>query len=165
MAEESVHTNEWQDSQLRLANRSAEENFFDAIGGAAMQFANAKKAEAEKWKTAYEKEAYKNKSLVALLRQHGIPVPDFDSICGIVDPDQQIVEELKPYFFCNTDEINKYLSQISMKKDFEVVSITNQFIKNKVISNYSCGTDLYNVLHKYGYYTATAGNWNRYINK
>lgn len=72
----TAHIPNWQDIQQRLANRSAEEILFDAIGGAVRDYAKAKVQEDQHWKAAYEMEKVKNDYLITLLKQNGISIPD-----------------------------------------------------------------------------------------
>lgn len=71
-----AHNFDWENTQERLASRSAEETLFDTIGGAVMQYAKEKAAEAEEWKNAYNNVKAQNEYLVSILRKNGIEVPD-----------------------------------------------------------------------------------------
>lgn len=78
MTEQAPHMNsDLEERFKRLSNRSAEEEFLDAVGGAMINYTKAKNKDVEELKNAYYTEKAKNEYLVKLLEQNGIPVPDF----------------------------------------------------------------------------------------
>lgn len=78
MTEQAPHMNsDLEERFKRLSNRSAEEEFLDAVGGAMIRYKEEVSKEAEQWKNAYNTEKAKNEYLVKLLEQNGISVPDF----------------------------------------------------------------------------------------
>lgn len=78
MTEQAPHMNsDLEERFKRLSNRSAEDSFFDTVGGAMIRYKEEVSEEAEQWKNAYNTEKAKNEYLVKLLTQNGISVPDF----------------------------------------------------------------------------------------
>lgn len=78
MTEQAPHMDsDLEERFKRLANRSAEERFFDTVGAATINFVEEASKEAEQWKNAYNTVRAQNEYLVKLLKQNGIPVPDF----------------------------------------------------------------------------------------
>ena len=78
MTEQAPHMNsDLEERFKRLSNRSAEDCFFDTVGGAMIRYKEEVSKEAEHWKNAYNTEKAKNEYLVKLLEQNGISVPDF----------------------------------------------------------------------------------------
>lgn len=78
MTEQAPHMNsDLEERFKRLSNRSAEEEFLDAVGGAMIRYKEEVSKEAEQWKNAYNTEKAKNEYLVKMLIQNGILVPDF----------------------------------------------------------------------------------------
>lgn len=78
MTEQAPHMNsDLEERFKRLSNRSAEDSFFDTVGGAMIRYKEEVSNEAEQWKNAYNTEKAKNEYLVKLLEQNGISVPDF----------------------------------------------------------------------------------------
>lgn len=69
--------NDWQERKQRLAERSDEDELFDTVGGAVMNYARKKAKEAKEWERAYDEEKAKNEYLLKIMEQFGIPVPDF----------------------------------------------------------------------------------------
>ena len=78
MTEQAPHMNsDLEERFKRLSNRSAEDSFFETVGGAMIRYKEEVSKEAEQWKNAYNTEKAKNEYLVKLLEQNGISVPDF----------------------------------------------------------------------------------------
>ena len=78
MTEQAPHMNsDLEERFKRLSNRSAEDCFFDTVGGVMIRYKEEVSKEAEQWKNAYNTEKAKNEYLVKLLEQNGISVPDF----------------------------------------------------------------------------------------
>ena len=78
MTEQAPHMNsDLEERFKRLSNRSAEDSFFDTVGGAMIRYKEEVSKEGEQWKNAYNTEKAKNEYLVKLLEQNGISVPDF----------------------------------------------------------------------------------------
>lgn len=78
MTEQAPHMDsDLEERFKRLANRSAEEIFFDTFGGAFQNYTKAKNKEVEGLKNAYNTIKAQNEYLVKLMKQNGIPVPDF----------------------------------------------------------------------------------------
>lgn len=75
---------DFQERAKRLENRSAEEELSDTMNGAmdtiysgVFTYAKRKAEEAKQWENAYHAEKAKNEYLVMVMKQYGIPVPDF----------------------------------------------------------------------------------------
>lgn len=80
MTEQAPHMDSnWNERVKRISNRSAEDKFFDAVGGAAITYAKEKAEEARQWENAYNVEKAQKEYLLKILEQNGIPVPDFSS--------------------------------------------------------------------------------------
>ena len=80
MTEQAPHMDSnWNERVKRISNRSAEDELFDAVGGAVFNYAQKKAAEARQWEDAYNVEKTQKEYLMKLLEQNGIPVPDFSS--------------------------------------------------------------------------------------
>lgn len=114
-----AHMPNWQETQSRLANRSAEDVLFDTIGGAVAQYAKAKAAEAEQWEKAYYKEKDEKEYLIALLKQNGIPVPDFNKGIPsfVVKTNNKAKKEKTFVALLQTDDVDGTLKKLHAKID------------------------------------------------
>ena len=155
----AAHITNWQETQTRLADRSSEEVFFDTIGGAVMQYANDKAAEAEKWENAYNREKAEKEYLMALLKQNGIPVPDFSK--GI--PPFLVKNSSKPkkektfVGLLQTDDVDGTLKKLHSKIDGhggkDVAMVLHRAKSDKLISRFPSGKEFYSE------FTKTEGAW------
>ena len=115
----TAHIPNWQETQQKLAKRSAEETFYDAVGNAAIQYAQTKATETEQWKNAYHKEKAEKEYLIALLKQNGIPIPDFNkgippfiaNTCGKKSKEKTFISLLQ------TDNVTETLKKLHSKID------------------------------------------------
>ena len=115
----AAHIPDWQETQSRLANRSAEDVLFDTIGGAVAQYAKAKATEAEQWKKAYNREKAEKEYLIALLKQNGIPVPDFNKDIPpfVVKTNNKAKKEKTFVALLQTDDVDGTLKKLHSKID------------------------------------------------
>ena len=115
----AAHIPDWQETQSRLANRSAEDVLFDTVGGAVAQYVKAKATEAEQWKNAYYKEKDEKEYLIALLKQNGIPVPDFNKGIPpfVVKTNNKAKKEKTFVALLQTDDVDGTLKKLHSKID------------------------------------------------
>lgn len=112
----TAHIPKWQDTQQRLANRSAEDILFDAVGGAVIEYEKAKTQEAQHWKAAYDVEKAKNDYLITLLKQNGISIPDFSM--GIPPPSSNGGKPEKTFrSLLQTNDVDGTLKKLHSKID------------------------------------------------
>ena len=119
MGSAAAHIPDWQETQSRLANRSAEDVLFDTIGGAVAQYEKTKATEPEQWKNAYYKEKDEKEYLIALLKQNGIPVPDFSKVISpfVVKTNNKAKKEKTFVALLQTDDVDGTLKKLHSKID------------------------------------------------
>lgn len=134
---------DWQDTLARVASRNAEDKFFDAIGDAVMQYAKDKSAEAAQWENAYRSEKAKNDYLVALLKQNGIPVPDFSTGVQLLadSPKNEGGKNVKTFRqLVQTDDVDDTLARLHAKIDGkggkDVAMVLHKALDDKLISRF-----------------------------
>ena len=115
----AAHIPDWQETQSRLADRSAEDVLFDTVGGAVMQYAQTKAAEAEQWEKAYNREKAEKEYLIDLLKQNGIPVPDFSKGIPpfVVKTNNKAKKEKTFVALLQTDDVDGTLKKLHAKID------------------------------------------------
>lgn len=114
-----AHTPDWHESQSRLANRNAEEKLFDALGIAVAQYKDAKDKEVNEWRDAYYTKEKENEYLINLLKENGIPVPDFSNgIPPIVSKNMNKIKKEKTFMdLLQTNDVEGILEKLHSKID------------------------------------------------
>ena len=154
-----AHIPDWQETQSRPANRSAEDALFDTIGGAVMQYAQTKATEAEQWKNAYYKEKDEKEYLIALLKQNGIPVPDFSKVISpfVVKTNNKAKKEKTFVALLQTDDVDGTLKKLHSKIDGhggkDVAMVLLRAKSDTLISRYPTPTEFKSE------FTKTTGAW------
>lgn len=149
----------WQETQSRLANRSAEDVLFDTIGGAVAQYAKAKATEAEQWEKAYNREKAEKEYLIALLKQNGIPVPDFNKGIppSVVKTNNKAKKEKTFVSLLQTDDVDGTLKKLHSKIDGhggkDVAMVLLRAKSDTLISRYPTPTEFKSE------FTKTTGAW------
>lgn len=79
--------------------------------------------------------------------------------------DQGIVEELKPLFYNNEDNVRRFLKEIDGMTPNDITDLVNQWVKDKRISDYGNSRKglLWGILNEAGLYTKSRQNWNRRV--
>ena len=79
--------------------------------------------------------------------------------------DQGIVEELKPLFYNNEDNVRQFLKEIEGMTPNDITDLVNQWVKDKRISDYGNSRKgvLWGILNEAGLYTKSRQNWNRRV--
>lgn len=78
--------------------------------------------------------------------------------------DKELIDELLPIFYNIVPDVISFLEEIDgINKNPEIVRVAATYVKDNKISDESCRSDLYNVLHKYGLYKPSLSNWCTYI--
>lgn len=155
----AAHIPNWQETQSRLANRSAEDVLFDTVGGAVMQYAQTKAAEAEQWENAYYKEKAEKEYLIALLKQNGIPVPDFSKGIPpfVVKTNNKAKKEKTFVALLQTDDVDGTLKKLHSKIDGhggkDVAMVLLRAKSDTLISRYPTPTEFKSE------FTKTTGAW------
>lgn len=83
-----------------------------------------------------------------------------------MDPtDQGIVEELKPLFYNNEENVRLFLKEIDGMTPNDITDLVNQWVKDKRISDYGNSRKgvLWGILNEAGLYTKSRQNWNRRV--
>ncbi len=78
-------------------------------------------------------------------------------------PQEEIVAKLKPMFYGDEDEANRFLATIQGMKPKQITDIVNKLVQDKKISDLSRKRDLWVVLHDYGLYIRSESNWNNQV--
>ena len=155
----AAHIPNWQETQSRLANRSAEDVLFDTIGGAVAQYAKAKATEAEQWEKAYNREKAEKEYLIALLKQNGIPVPDFNKGIPpfVVKTNNKAKKEKTFVALLQTDDVDGTLKKLHSKIDGhggkDVAMVLLRAKSDTLISRYPTPTEFKSE------FTKTTGAW------
>lgn len=155
----AAHIPNWQETQSRLANRSAEDVLFDTIGGAVAQYAKAKATEAEQWEKAYNREKAEKEYLIALLKQNGIPVPDFNKDIPpfVVKTNNKAKKEKTFVALLQTDDVDGTLKKLHSKIDGhggkDVAMVLLRAKSDTLISRYPTPTEFKSE------FTKTTGAW------
>lgn len=83
---------------------------------------------------------------------------------GLIDKQKEIVCKLKPIFFGDEEEVNRFLLDIQGMKSKQITDRVNLLVKDNVISDLSRKRDLWKVLHDFGLYDKSESNWNSQVN-
>lgn len=79
--------------------------------------------------------------------------------------DKELIEELIPLFYDNRKEVVKYINKMkTITNNTEKTQFTANLVNNNIISDLSCKTHLWKVLHSHGLYVPKDGNWRKSIN-
>lgn len=80
--------------------------------------------------------------------------------------DKELIDELLPIFYHIVPDVISFLEEIDgINKNPEIARVAATYVKDKKISDESCHSDLWNVLHKHDLYKPSLSNWCTYINK
>lgn len=79
------------------------------------------------------------------------------------DNRKEIVAKLKPIFFGDEKEANRFLSDIKGLKPKQITELVKELVYKNVISDRSKGRDLWKVLNDNGLYSPSESNWNMQI--
>lgn len=74
-----------------------------------------------------------------------------------------MVEALAPSFFGNRDKVREFITKIRGAKPMQVVSVVNQYLEARELSELSCQGSMWKILHNGGFYSPNVSNWNRNI--
>ena len=79
--------------------------------------------------------------------------------------DLGMVEELKPLFYNNEDNVRRFLKEIDGMTPNDITDLVNQWVKDKRISDYGNSRKglLWGILNEAGLYTKSRQNWNRRV--
>lgn len=79
--------------------------------------------------------------------------------------DQETVEDLKPLFYNNEDDVRQFLNQIKGMPPNDITDLVNQWVKEERISNFGNSRKgvLWGILNKAGLYSRSRQNWNRRV--
>jgi hypothetical protein len=83
-----------------------------------------------------------------------------DTTNSIEATERQLVLQLAPIFYGNTDSAREFLLLSRGKKNLDIIFLTNLWIRDKRICPDHCHRPLWTILHDAGIYTATESNWN-----
>ena len=83
--------------------------------------------------------------------------------CLVDDTEQQLVRQLKPIFFGNSDRAREFLTLIKNKNTTDITSTVNAWVRDRLICAIYCHRPLWSVLHSAGIYKASESNWNMYL--
>ena len=159
MQEVAVHIANWQETQTRLANQSAEERFFDDIGIATSKYVRNKVEEARKWQEAYYQEHNKNEYLVNLLKQNGITVPDFSKgIPSLIIKTNNKGKKKKTFIpLLQTNDVDGTLKKLHSKIDGhggkDVAMVLRRAKEDTIITRFPTETEFKSE------FTETTGEW------
>lgn len=81
----------------------------------------------------------------------------------MTEEEQKVSQELKGFFFGDEEEASRFVVAVRGKKPVEVVKVVNQLLKDRKVSDASCGKSMWKVLNDNGMYDATYANWNSQI--
>lgn len=81
------------------------------------------------------------------------------------EKDAAIIEQLKPIFWGDEEQIKSFLEKIRGKKNTAVIDVIAEGVKDRIISEQSCHRDLWKILHDAELYKATESNYNLALNK
>lgn len=84
------------------------------------------------------------------------PTPD-------VSPTDEVLQQLTPIFYGDSQEAAHFLRAIKGAKGMQVTDLVNQLVKANKISALSCHRDLWRVLNGHGLYRASESNWNQQV--
>lgn len=81
------------------------------------------------------------------------------------DRDSDLVDELKPLFYNNMDNVRQFLNEIDGMTPNDITDLVNQWVKDKRISDYGNSRKgvLWDILNRAGLYTKSRQNWNRRV--
>lgn len=79
--------------------------------------------------------------------------------------DLGMVEDLKPLFYNNEDNVRRFLKEIDGMSPNDITDLVNQWVKDKRISDYGNSRKgvLWGILNEAGLYTKSRQNWNRRV--
>ncbi len=80
--------------------------------------------------------------------------------CSSMD---ELLSGLTPIFWNDRNEAQLFLKRIEGLKPKDVTLAVNNLLDAKKISSWSAGRDLYQLLHRHGYYKASESNWNKMV--
>lgn len=83
---------------------------------------------------------------------------------GSNEGDDKLVDLLTPIFFGDSEKVKSYLKQIQGCKPTQVVAVTRRYLQERAISDASCHTPLWTILHDNGLYNPSLSNWNSQLN-
>lgn len=88
------------------------------------------------------------------------PTEEEDEICQPTD--QETMEDLKPLFYNNEDDVRQFLNQIKGMPPNDITDLVNQWVKEERISNFGNSRKgvLWGILNKAGLYSRSRQNWN-----
>lgn len=75
----------------------------------------------------------------------------------------RLLEELTPIFFGIAEDAADFIRKARSMKPTEITRLAAQLVAQKVISDRSCGRDLWKPLSEHGIYTKSEQNWNRQV--
>lgn len=81
-----------------------------------------------------------------------------------VEDNSKLVDLLTPIFFGDSEKVKSYLKQIQGCKPTQVVAVTRRYLQERAISDASCHTPLWTILHDNGLYNPSLSNWNSQLN-
>ena len=81
------------------------------------------------------------------------------------EKDAAIIEQLKPIFWGDEEQIKSFLEKIRGKKNTAITDVIAEGVKDRIISEQSCHRDLWKILHDAKLYSATESNYNLALNK
>ena len=79
--------------------------------------------------------------------------------------DEETVEELKPLFYNNDENVRRFLKEIDGMPPNDITDLVNQWVQKKWISDYGNSRKgvLWEILKDAGLYTKSRQNWNRRV--
>lgn len=75
----------------------------------------------------------------------------------------ELLAALTPIFWNDRNEAQLFLKRIEGQKPRDVTQAVNDLLDAKKMSSVSAGRDLYQLLHRHGYYKASESNWNKMV--
>ena len=92
-----------------------------------------------------------------LRRQLGL---DDDASGSVDEAELQLVQQLAPIFYGNTDSAREFLLLARDQKAADITSLVSLWVRDRRICEAHCHRPLWTILHDAGIYKATESNWN-----
>ena len=86
-----------------------------------------------------------------------------DEDADVQEQDEDLQQELMPFFWNDAQNVAQFLKTIAGAKDTDITATVAQYVREKKISELSCHKDLWEVLNRHGRYLSKLSNWNQRI--